>query len=231
MKSTDSITVLMCCHSVDHEHDKMLIAALESLESQTYKKFNVVLILDECWNNTYYVLVAHEFLNGEKFVGANRIDIEIHFREHKRGLANAKNFGLKFCDGDWIAYLDADDQWMDCKLEIQRDYLLSFQTIDLCGTEAWDSYDGTLKPNCFAVGQYEHHRDIREALPRENVLCHGSMLIKASILDDLGGYREAPDTVGREDHDLWLRALAAGHKFGKVPERLYIYSLNTSVPR
>jgi glycosyltransferase involved in cell wall biosynthesis len=223
MKSTDTITVLVCCHSQDYRHDVMLVNALNSLKNQTYEIFDVVLVLDECWDETVKHLDDHSCLDGW--------DIQVHERPHKKGLANAKNFGLKFCTGDWIAYLDGDDTWMDCKLEIQRDYLLDFQTIDLCGTEAWDSYDGTLKPNCFKVGQYQHHKDIAEALPRENVLCHGSMLIRAKVLEELDGYIEAPETLGREDHDLWLRALAAGYKFGKVPERLYLYGMGTSVPR
>jgi glycosyltransferase involved in cell wall biosynthesis len=100
MKSTDTITVLMCCHSTDKEHDKLLLKALESLCNQTYKNFDVVLVLDECWEQTFTELEGF-------FNQGHDLNIQIHERPHKKGLANAKNFGLKFCTGDWIAYLDA----------------------------------------------------------------------------------------------------------------------------
>lgn len=36
---------------------------------------------------------------------------------------------------------------------------------------------------------------------------------------------------GWEDWKLWINAFGAGYKFAKIPERLYICSLGTSVPR
>lgn len=221
MKSTDTIDVLICVHSQDHEHDMLLQRALESLVRQTYDDFRVVIVLDECHEDTRPIVDHY----------SDVLDIRILERSHKRGLAAAKNFGLKHCTADWIAYLDADDQWMDCKLEMQRAWMLENPQTDFCATEAWDLENEVLKPNCFRVGQYHTNEQILTTLPRENVLCHGSMIIRAKALDSLGGYSTDRKLLGREDYDLWQRAAINGFKFLKVPERLYIYSLNTSVPR
>ena len=86
-------------------------------------------------------------------------------------------------------------------------------------------------PNFFGVTQYTTHEEILERLPQENILCHGSMMIRKIALDTLGGYSTDKILLGREDWDLWVRAANAGFCFGKVPERLYIYTLGTSVPR
>lgn len=221
MKPSDTIDVLICVHSQDHEHDMLLQRALESLARQSYDNFKTIVVLDEC----------HEDTKGIAQHYTDVLNIRIIERPNKQGLAAAKNYGLKFCESDWVAYLDADDQWMDCKLEIQRQFLLNHPDVDFCGTEAWDFENGVMRPNCFAVGQYETHEDIVKRLPQENILCHGSMMIRTRAIDSLGGYSANKSLLGREDYDLWQRAAANGFKFVKIPERLYIYSLNTSVPR
>lgn len=221
MKLTDTIDVLICVHSQDHEHDMLLQRALESLVRQTYDEFTVVLVLDECHEDTRSVVENY----------ADVLDIRLFERPRKQGLAAAKNYGLKQCTGDWIAYLDADDQWMDCKLEVQRKWMMKEPHIDFCGTEAWDLQDGVMTPNCFNIGDYNLHTNIVNRLPHENVLCHGSMMIRKIAIDSLGGYSTNKSLLGREDWDLWVRAAQGGFKFMKVPERLYIYSLGTSVPR
>lgn len=222
MKESDTISVLVCVHSRDREHDVLLQRALESLVRQTYSHFQTVLVLDECWEDTHSIARSY----------ADVLDMRIYDRPRKQGLANAKNFGLKHCTTDWVAYLDADDMWLDCKLEVQRNYMLQHPALDFCFTESWDLLNDVMVPNCFQVGQYRTHGQIAAAIEKENVLCHGSAMIKLAALQELGYYNENKLVLGREDWDLWRRAIASNnHHFGKVPERLYVYSLGTSVPR
>jgi glycosyltransferase involved in cell wall biosynthesis len=222
MKETDTISVLVCVHSPDHEHDMLLQRALESLVRQSYSDFETVIVMDECHSGTRSIVDSY----------ADVLDIKIYERPRKQGLAAAKNFGLQRCSGDWICYLDADDSWLECKLEVQRNFMLSNPGIDFCFTEAWDFTETEgLRPNCFAVGQYADHDQIRRAISLENVLCHGSAMIRRIALESLGGYSTDRLYLGREDWDLWQRAIQASYRFAKVSERLYVYSLGTSVPR
>jgi glycosyltransferase involved in cell wall biosynthesis len=221
MKPTDTISILVCVHSQDADHDAMLQRALESLVRQTYSGFDVVVVLDECWDYTEAVVEPYKDV----------IPLSVFKRPHKQGLAAAKNFGISHCTGDWIGYLDADDSYMDCKLEVQRNFMLDNPGIDFCGTESWDLDCDILYPNCFGVGQYKSHEQIKNRLPFENILCHGSMLIRRNVLELLGGYDTSRNVLGKEDWDLWLRACRAGYVFGKVPERLYVWSAGTSVSR
>jgi len=222
MKLTDTISVLVCVHSTNHHHDDMFDRALNSLEKQTFKDFQTIIVLDECGDAARGIADNYrKFINGT-----------VHHKTHKEGLAVAKNFGLAQCSSDWIAYLDADDLWMPCKLEVQRNYMMANPDIDFCGTESWDKDQyGVLRPNCFAVGQYQDHIQIASRLPIENVMCHGSMMIRRSALEALGGYNTSKHVLGREDWDLWNRAVQANYIFGKVPERIYVWSAGTSVSR
>jgi hypothetical protein len=53
-------------------------------------------------------------------------------------------------------------------------------------------------------------------------------MIKKKVLDDLNGYK---NIKGVEDWDLWKRAINNGYIIKQLSERLYIYTLNTSVAR
>ena len=221
MKATDKISVLICVHSPDLEHDQLLQKALESLVRQTYEDFEVVIVLDECWDGTRSIVDSYREV----------LDIRFFERPNKQGLAAAKNLGLGKCKGDWIAYLDADDEYLDCKLGVQRQWMIEHPEVDFCGTQSWDRLDGYMVPNCFSVTEYTTHDEITTRLPEENVLCHGSMMIRKIALESLRGYSTDKLLLGREDWDLWARAMTAGFRFGKVAERLYVYTLGTSVPR
>jgi teichuronic acid biosynthesis glycosyltransferase TuaG len=221
MKSEDKISVLICVHSTDHQHDMLLQRALESLVRQTYSEFETIVVMDECHEETESIVRAYKDV----------LNLRDYKRPRKQGLASAKNYGLQWCTGDWIAYLDADDEWMDCKLEVQRKFLMANPYVSFCFTGAWDRIDDILYPNCFQIGQYDTHEQIAARLLQENCLCHGSALINKGAIMSLNGYRTDRSVVGQEDWDLWKRAMTAGLIFAKVPERLYIYSLGTSVAR
>jgi glycosyltransferase involved in cell wall biosynthesis len=218
MNPNDTISVLVCVHSQDKLHDDLLHRALTSLADQTYTDFDVHIVLDEC--HEYTERVINDFPS---------LKVYKHFREKKEGLAVAKNFGLSKIDSDLVAYLDADDSMMSCKLEVQLKYLEQHPEISVLSTEAWDYLDGILRPSCYRCGDYETHETIVAALSRgENPMVHGSCIIRTDHVKAVGGYR---DIRGREDMDLYIRMVNAGYRLGKMPERLYYYSLGTGVSR
>lgn len=220
------ISTLICVHSQYKRYDDLLVHAILSIAQQTRRPDQLVIILDECWPSTdtrLGGLMVREMFDAVLIVP----------RVKKEGLAAAKNFGLKHCTGDWITYLDGDDEWEPTKLEKQAAFVEANPDYDFIGTLAIDVFDsGRVQPSCFNPGQYQEHDQIKKRLADENVMCHGSMMIRADALRVLGGYSTAPSVLGKEDWDLWRRAIfAKGFKFYNIPERLYRYSMETSVDR
>jgi glycosyltransferase involved in cell wall biosynthesis len=215
-----NITVLICVHSTNYDHDFLLVKSLKSLENQTYKNFKTLLILDECWDNTKKIITHTNF----------DLDIEIQEKNKKSGLGNAKNFGLSFVETDLVAFLDADDLYCQDKLEKQLEFINN-NDVDFLGTQSWNipkNDEQELFDSCFSLGTNETHDEISKNIYQENFLTHGSMMIKKTCLDELGGYR---DIKGTEDWDLWKRAIEKGFKFHQLQERLYIYRIGTSTIR
>lgn len=88
--------------------------AINSVRNQTYQKFEIIIVDDHSTDNT------------EKIIRKIK-DPRIHFiRQNKNyGPAVARNVGIKAAKGDFIAFLDSDDEWMPSKLEEEMKILLN----------------------------------------------------------------------------------------------------------
>jgi len=214
-----SLTILVCVHSRTFFYDDLLLQALDSLEQQTYKKFKVIIALDECWDNTFLKIRSKNF----------SFEYNIKTKNKKEGLAVVKNFGIKDIDTELVGFLDADDLYTPRKIEKQIDFLREHPNIDFLGTYAFERilWQKVIKDHHIPM-IYNDHEEIIKRLPYENILIHGSMIIKREVLKRLNGYR---NVRGQEDYDLWKRAMTHGFRFHQLPERLYIWTRDTSVPR
>jgi glycosyltransferase involved in cell wall biosynthesis len=79
---------------------------LNSVLNQTYKDYEIIVVDDGSTDNTKEVLTFH----GNK--------IRYIYQENK-GEAGARNEGIRNTKGDYIAWLDSDDRWLDFKLDLQ----------------------------------------------------------------------------------------------------------------
>lgn len=233
-----SITVLICVHSKSCLIDNLFKGALKSLVNQTYKDFSVVIVFDECWGWT----------QDKSFEQVKRLmrehDVSVVRKKKKTGAADAKNYGLKFVNTEWVAFLDADDEYMSDKLEKQVKFLKENKDIHILSTHYWwrdikkvsnfiefDHNDfSPLRDSCFKTDQYITHDDIKKRLPEENVLCHGSIIMDRNIFDFIP-YDNSKEWIGKEDWKLWLDCMAGGYRFHQLPERLYVYTRNPNPVR
>lgn len=234
------LTVLICCHN----GEPYIARCLDSLGKQTLDKslWKILVLLDGCTDKSEQVL--NDLIADDDYSEFPLPEIKVIKKDKKEGLAKAKNFALKQIDTEFIAYQDIDDYSMPQRFEIQLDimqhginYAIEGDKVkaylpDICATQAWDLYpNGQMKTNCFYIGQYKNDHDIKLRLPIENVICHGSVMIRRYALEGVGYYNEQPYALGQEDWLLWKRLASGNYTFYNVPERLYCYSMNTSVPR
>lgn len=87
---------------------KTISRALDSCVAQTFRDFEIVIVDDDKSTDDMAAAVAPY---------RDRCDIELVLK-HKGKAGAARNTGVRLAKGRYIAFLDADDQWLAHKLEI-----------------------------------------------------------------------------------------------------------------
>ena len=101
-----------------YNHAKYLSEAIQSVLNQTYQNFEILIVDDGSTDNTRQVV-------------QNYTDQRIKYiYQENRGLAASRNAGLRVTQGEYVAFLDADDIFLPHKLEVQLDW---FEAHPSCG--------------------------------------------------------------------------------------------------
>lgn len=139
------------------------------------------------------------------------------FHDPKGTIASVRNRLARDAKGDWLLFLDADD-------ELAPGFLGAIQRVwergNRGGVSAPDGPLPLLTPARAYVKQkrgkahFESEKDLREG----NWLTIGT-LVSRSLFMEVGRFREWPLY---EDWDLWARCVDAGAEIVKVPDALYL---------
>ena len=95
-----------------YNRENTIERAVKSVLEQTYSNLEVILVDDGSKDNTLDILSK---------IKDNRVKVLCH--GSNKGGSAARNTGLKVATGDYIAFLDSDDEWLPQKLELQINIL------------------------------------------------------------------------------------------------------------
>lgn len=107
---------------------RLLPNAIRSLLSQSYANIEIIVIDDGSTDNTKEVL--SQFKDKLRYLESG----------HK-GTAHARNLGMKASTGEYIAFLDSDDRYLQYKIELQVTFMESHPEVDMVYTEFSGSYE------------------------------------------------------------------------------------------
>jgi glycosyltransferase involved in cell wall biosynthesis len=170
---------------------ELLKRALLSVLSQTSPPTEVTVIDDGSTDGTAMML-RREFPQ-----------ISYYYQENQ-GVSAARNLGIQQASGDWLAFLDSDDEWLPEKLASQKAALTANPEHRICHTEEnWIRNGTQLKvPKQYAKSGgwiFSHCLPLCAMSP-------STVLIHRSIFTDIGLFD--PLLPACEDYDLWLRITA-----------------------
>jgi glycosyltransferase involved in cell wall biosynthesis len=201
-EATCTVSVIIPCYNTA----KYLTQAIESVLKQTFSDFEIIVVDDGSTDNTPEVVKSFE-------------DDHIHYIYQKnKGLAGARNTGIRHSNGRYITFLDADDYLLPNKLKDQVTFLQEHpqyglvaggfirvdQTDNICGT--FNAQAGEVPPE--------------ELLVQNRFVIHCT-LIGRNWIERAGCFDES--LRGAEEWDFHCRLVIAGCAMYRMDEAVCAY--------
>ena len=195
------ITVAMPVFRVPEPH---LRAALASVTAQSWPHWELV-IVDDAAPEPHVARVLAELGSDPR--------VRVVRRSSNGGIAVASNDAVANARGEFVAFLDHDDELHPRALELAARFLNANPDTDWLFTDE-DKLDGRGR-HCEPIFKPGWSRHLLLAL---NVASH-LRVVRRKMIERVGGHREG--TEGAQDYDLALRVLRAGGRFAHLPGILY----------
>ena len=187
--------------------------AIDSAKNQTYKDLEIIVINDCSDDNRYDSL-------------KDRTDITYLDLPIRTGLpSKVRNMGISVAKGEWLAFLDDDDEWLPEKLNKQMEMSEKYNFI-CCDAfyegiplrlvrerHIWDRANpsNTMELN---IGILNNH----------NLIINSSVLVKKELVEVIGRIPEDRHFRGTEDYQTWKKILSNGETCYFVSETLLKYN-------
>ena len=183
----------------------------------------------------YEIIVVDDGSSDDTFAVVHGLRGPIRYHKQENcGPAAARNQGIKMAEGEWIAFLDADDQWTSDKIERQLATLTRYPELHLLAGDMSeiDLCNAVLTPSVLAkhglLSGYidAQGRPIVNALSKllhKNFIPTGTVLVKRDTLLAVGLFNEAIHFG--EDLELWAK-IAAYYPICCMPDLLMLRRLH-----
>lgn len=173
--------------------------AIRSALAQTIANLEVIVVDDASPDDTERVVSAID-------------DARIRYTRHKlnRGLPASRNTGMRLARGEFIAFLDDDDEWFPTKLEKQ---------VALCIDRGFHAALSASFINDGEIRRFDRPEILSSDLRKGNEFAPGSgLLAEARVLRELW----FDESIGQgEDWDMLIRIVQRKWRIGYVDEPLY----------
>ncbi len=186
-----------------------LADALDSLLTQTYQGFKVIMCDDGSMDNT--VAVAQTYVDrypGKFILIRNKSNLK---------LAATLNRCLEYVDTEYVARMDGDDISLSERFEKEMAFLDSHADFALvsCPMIHFDEN-----------GEFKRGTAIelptKESFRKSTPFCHAPCMVRASVYKEVGGYTVEQKTERMEDYYLWYKVYKAGYQGYNLQEHLYM---------
>lgn len=191
--------------------------AIESIISQTYKDIEIIVVNDAPEMHDLTIEI-------EKMINNYGVQKKYIVHEKNMGACAARNTGIDVADGEYVAFLDDDDEWLPDKLEKQIELMKKTgAALVYCPYYNIDSKGNmNLIVNDFFKGEI-FDNDFERLLAYNYVGSTSFPLLKKEVFYTIGKFNEK--LKSSQDHDLWIR-IAQKYKIAYYDEPLvkYYYS-------
>lgn len=152
-------------------------------------------------------------------------DLVVLRNPKNRERAVSRNRGVQASSGELIAMLDSDDEWLPTHVEEACEVLSREPGCGLVYSPSFFVREGRV----VHVGPLDPLASPREALPQGNAFAFSSVVMRRSLFEMVGGFRDDPELLTAEDWELWVRCAANG-RLGFSPRptvRIHLHGANS----
>jgi glycosyltransferase involved in cell wall biosynthesis len=173
----------------------VILRSLKSVLAQTTLASEVVVVDDGSTDNTREILAPY-------------LDRITYIRQENAGVSAARNRGAREAGGEWLAFLDSDDEWLPGKIERQLQELKANpHAILVYGGARIRQPDGSE-----SEGRGTPVSELGTALRNGTAIPPSVAVVRRDVFLRVGGFDESL-SFG-EDWDLWLRLKEHGEFLG-----------------
>lgn len=191
----------------NYNQGHLLERSVLSATQQTIDKseFEIIIVDDGSKDNS--LLIAQSLI--AKFQDYN---IKL-IKKPNGGTSSARNAGIAQSSGEYIGFLDADDEYHAQKSEISMKYLDMAPEVGLVYSDYIEIFpDKTL---------YNAKPDFNAEILKHECIVSTNSFIKRSVVSTIGLFNESIKLI--EDYDYWLRISAANFMCLRIPAPLFRY--------
>jgi len=188
--------------------------SIQSVLNQTFTDWEL-LVVDDCSTDDT-IKIVDEFIKND-----SRIKL-FKTPSNSGGPATPKNIGLKNAQGEYVAFLDHDDEWFLKKLEKQLKFFETSKNKKLGFVACFFFIKNNTTNKILSQYKNFYQGNIIEILARKNFIVTSScVLVKLKAIKEAGEFDKLFKVS--DDWDMWLRISALGYEFDFVPEYLLNY--------
>ena len=194
-----------------YNNGRYLGRAIQSVYDQTYGNWELIVIDNHSVDNTDEVMIRFS-------------DPRVSFLKIKNNgvIAVSRNIGLRTAKGEWIAFLDSDDWWKPNKLEAC--FARINDKVDLLYHDLEIAYDPpTIYRRRYIKSRQVKSPVVKDLLLKGNSIANTSVVVRKSMLQQVGGISEEAELIAAEDYNTWLKIAQITDRFIHLPLILGFY--------
>ncbi|MEK7118124.1 MAG: glycosyltransferase family A protein [Patescibacteria group bacterium] len=161
-----------------HNRPELLPRAIRSVLAQTYQDFEIIVVDDGLKERAENVVVMF-----------NDPRIRYLKNEPSLGGGGARNRGITEARGEFVAFLDDDDEWLPEKLQIQMSvFEKAPQDVGFCFSSVVNVYGDHEETTEAKEGVFDFSR---VALARFKGFLTSTLVVRKNVFDEVGGFDES----------------------------------------
>jgi len=195
---------LVSCIITTFNRPDLVENAINSVLSQTYTNIEL-LVVDDCSTTSYDSVIA-------KYKQDERVTFLLN--EKNMGLSASRNNGVERSSGDFIAFLDDDDVWLENKLQAQVEVLCNDLSFIACSSSHIESESNVV------INHNIREFELEDIYINNLIGPPSKILIRSEVFDEIKFDEKAKHA---EDWDFYLKLLEFGTIYS-IEAPLIIYN-------